>query len=43
MKANGGTILSIEKNADIKIVDHARKEAPAGTYVEIVHILLSMF
>lgn len=31
-QANGGEVLSIEKHADIKIVDHARKEALPGTY-----------
>ena len=32
-QVNGGEILSLEKNADVKIVDHARKEAPPGSYV----------
>lgn len=32
-QANGGEILPLEKHADVKIVDHARKEAPPGTYV----------
>ena len=32
-KANGGEILPIEKTADVKIVDHARKEALPGTCV----------
>ena len=31
-QANGGEVLPIEKHADIKIVDHARKEAVPGTY-----------
>ena len=31
-QANGGEVLPIEKHADIKIVDHARKEALPGTY-----------
>jgi len=33
VQANGGEILPLEKNADIKIVDHARKEALPGTCV----------
>lgn len=32
-QANGGEILPLEKNADVKVVDHARKEAPPGSYV----------
>lgn len=32
-QANGGDILPLEKHADVKIVDHARKEAPPGSYV----------
>lgn len=32
-QANGGEILPLEKSADVKIVDHARKEAPPGSYV----------
>lgn len=32
-QANGGEVLPIEKYADIRIVDHARKEALPGTYV----------
>ena len=31
-QANGGEVLPIEKHADIRIVDHARKEALPGTY-----------
>lgn len=31
-QANGGEVLPIEKHADLKIVDHARKEALPGTY-----------
>ena len=33
MQANGGEVFPLEKQADVKIVDHARKEAPGGTYV----------
>ena len=37
-QANGGEVLPIEKHADLKIVDHARKEALPGTYaVRSVH------
>ena len=32
-QVNGGEVLPLEKNADVKIVDHARKEAPPGSYV----------
>lgn len=32
-QANGGEVLPLEKTADVKIVDHARKEAPPGSYV----------
>ncbi|KAI4120043.1 MAG: hypothetical protein LQ338_007201 [Usnochroma carphineum] len=32
VKANGGEITPLEKEADIKIVDHARKEQLPGTY-----------
>ena len=32
-QANGGEVLPLEKQADVKIVDHARKEALPGTYV----------
>lgn len=31
-QANGGEIVPLEKQADIKIVDGARKEALPGTY-----------
>ena len=31
-QSNGGEVLPIEKHADLKIVDHARKEALPGTY-----------
>jgi len=30
--ANGGTIVIIEKNADIIIADHVRKDGPPGSY-----------
>ncbi|KAK7421527.1 hypothetical protein QQZ08_009942 [Neonectria magnoliae] len=29
---NGGTVVPLEKHADILIADHARKDAPAGSY-----------
>jgi len=32
IKANGGEIVPLEKNADIMIADHLRTEAPAGSY-----------
>ncbi|KAL3962596.1 hypothetical protein ACCO45_004119 [Purpureocillium lilacinum] len=32
IKNNGGTVVPLEKNADILIADHARKDAPAGSY-----------
>lgn len=32
VKVNGGVVLPLEKNADVKIVDHARKEAPPGSH-----------
>ncbi|KAL9610397.1 MAG: hypothetical protein Q9167_004907 [Letrouitia subvulpina] len=32
VRDNGGEIVLLEKQADIKIVDHARKEALPGTY-----------
>jgi hypothetical protein len=32
---NGGEVVPLEKQADIKIVDHARKEALPGTYVAL--------
>lgn len=32
VKANGGDILPLEKHANVKIVDHARKEAPPGSH-----------
>ncbi|KAL8701785.1 MAG: hypothetical protein Q9224_000332 [Gallowayella concinna] len=34
VKANGGEITPLEKEASIKIVDHARKEQLPGTYVD---------
>lgn len=34
-QANGGEVLPIEKHADVKIVDHARKEALPGTYAAL--------
>ncbi|KAL8722290.1 MAG: hypothetical protein Q9225_001195 [Loekoesia sp. 1 TL-2023] len=34
VKANGGEITPLEKEADVKIVDHARKEQLPGTYVD---------
>lgn len=34
-KANGGEVLPLENQADIKIVDHAKKEALPGTYVAL--------
>ena len=38
-QANGGEVLPIEKHADLKIVDHARKEALPGTYdAHSVHV-----
>ena len=33
VQANGGEVLLVEKYADVKIVDHARKEALPGTCV----------
>lgn len=33
-QANGGTVVQLEKTADVRIVDHARKEALPGTYVK---------
>lgn len=36
-QSNGGEVLPIEKHANVKIVDHARKEAPPGTYVHHHH------
>ncbi|KAL8736682.1 MAG: hypothetical protein Q9166_000048 [cf. Caloplaca sp. 2 TL-2023] len=32
VKANGGEVTPLEKEADVKIVDHARKEQLPGTY-----------
>ena len=32
-KSNGGEVVKLEKFADIKIVDHLRKEQIPGTYV----------
>ena len=32
-QSNGGELVSVDKQADIMIVDHARKEAPPGSYV----------
>lgn len=32
VQANGGEVLPLENQADIKIVDHAKKEALPGTY-----------
>lgn len=29
---SGGTVVPLEKNADILIADHARKDAPPGSY-----------
>lgn len=34
-KANGGEVLPLENQADLKIVDHAKKEALPGTYVTL--------
>lgn len=34
-QANGGEVLPTEKHADLKIVDHARKEALPGTYAAL--------
>ena len=34
-QANGGKVLPVEKYADVKIVDHARKEALPGTFVAL--------
>ena len=30
IKENGGHVVDLEKNADIKIVDHVRKQLPPG-------------
>ena len=32
-QANGGDVLPLDKQADIRIVDHARKEVLPGTCV----------
>ncbi|KAL9130851.1 MAG: hypothetical protein Q9217_001052 [Psora testacea] len=32
VRTNGGEVVPLEKQADFKIVDHARKEALPGTY-----------
>jgi len=32
IEANGGSIVIIEKNADIVIADHVRKDGPPGSY-----------
>lgn len=32
LQNNGGTVVPLEKNADILIADHARKDVPAGSY-----------
>ncbi|KAI9736531.1 MAG: hypothetical protein M1818_006042 [Claussenomyces sp. TS43310] len=32
IKANGGQVVTREKDADIMIADHARKDAPPGSY-----------
>lgn len=32
MQENGGTIEPLEKNADMLIADHARKDSPPGAY-----------
>lgn len=32
-QANGGKVVPLDKQADVIIVDHARKEAPLGSYV----------
>lgn len=44
-QSNGGEVLPIEKHADVKIVDHARKEALPGTYVppHYLHLILGIF
>ena len=34
--------MPLEKTADIKIVDHMRKEAPPGTYVSSLSICIYM-
>ncbi|KAL8822695.1 MAG: hypothetical protein Q9191_006575 [Dirinaria sp. TL-2023a] len=31
-RANGGKVVPLDKQADVMIVDHARKEAPPGSY-----------
>ena len=31
-KNNGGVVAALEKNADMLIADHARKDAPPGSY-----------
>lgn len=31
MKNNGGTPVTLERNADVRIADHARKDAPPGS------------
>lgn len=40
-QANGGEVLLLEKTANVKIVDHARKEAPPGSYVDPLAIQTS--
>ena len=42
-QVNGGEILPIEKHADIKVVDHTRKEALPGTYVPSLPTSLALF
>lgn len=31
-KSNGGAVVPLEKNADFRIADRARKDAPAGSF-----------
>ncbi len=32
MQSNGGTVVPLEKDANIRIADHIRKDAPPGSY-----------
>lgn len=32
VKQNGGTVVLFEKDADVKLVDHTRKNLPPDTY-----------
>lgn len=40
LQANGGEVVPLEKQADVIVVDHARKETPPGRHVPLIRYTL---